>query len=238
MANKLAIDDISMVKFDDKGLVPVIVQEENGQVLMLAYMNEESLQKTIETGMAWYFSRSRQKLWQKGETSGNVQEVREISYDCDGDALLMRVHQTGVACHTGSYSCFGGRRMGDNAKSMTVVEPKPETGLIEVLNDLYAVIQDRRLHPVEGSYTNYLFAHGQDKILKKVGEEAVETVIASKNMDNDAVLYEMGDLWYHCLVLLAFHNLKPEELLAELFGRRQGKSYHKFTGKSGERPED
>jgi len=238
MLGKLAIDDISMIKFDEKGLVPAIVQEENGQVLMLAYMSEESLQKTIETGYAWYFSRSRNSLWQKGETSGNVQEVQEISYDCDGDALLLRVHQTGVACHTGSYSCFGGRRLGKNEASVAVIEPKPETGLIEVLNDLYGVIQDRRIHPVKGSYTNYLFENGQDKILKKVGEEAVETVIASKNMDKDSVLYEMGDLWYHCLVLLAFHNLQPEELLEELFARRQGKSYHKFTGKTGERPQD
>ena len=238
MPNKLAIDDISMIKFDERGLVPAIAQEENGQVLMLAYMNEESLRKTIETGYAWYFSRSRNRLWQKGETSGNVQEVKEISYDCDGDSLLLRVHQTGVACHTGSYSCFSGRRLGNSNTGLAVIEPHPETGLIEVLNDLYGVIQDRRLHPVEGSYTNYLFEKGQDKILKKVGEEAVETVIASKNMDKDDVLYEMGDLWYHCLVLLAFHNLRPEELLAELFGRRQGKSYHKFTGKTGQRPDN
>lgn len=103
--------DISMVKFDEKGLVPAIVQEENGQVLMLAYMNEESLQKTIETGYTWFFSRSRQKLWQKGETSGHVQRVREIFYDCDGDTLLVKVNQTGVACHTGSYTCFTGRQL-------------------------------------------------------------------------------------------------------------------------------
>lgn len=233
----LAIDDISMIKFDERGLVPAIVQEENGQVLMLAYMNEESLRKTIDTGLAWYFSRSRGCLWQKGETSGNIQQVKEISYDCDGDTLLIRVHQTGVACHTGSYSCFSGRRLGANEKSVAVIPAEPQTNLIEVLNELYEVIQDRRLHPVDGSYTNYLFDKGQDKILKKVGEEAVETVIASKNMNKNEILYEMGDLWYHCLVLLAFHNLRPEELLDELWGRRHGKNYHKFTGKTGERPE-
>lgn len=229
--------DISMVKFDEKGLVPAIVQEENGQVLMLAYMNEESLQKTIETGYTWFFSRSRQKLWQKGETSGNVQQVKEISYDCDGDTLLVRVHQTGVACHTGSYTCFSGRRLGENNKSVAVIQPEPQNGIAEILNDLYKVIQDRRVNPVEGSYTNYLFDKGHDKILKKVGEEAVETVIASKNMDRHEVIYEMGDLWYHCLVLLAFHNIPPDEIFRELFERHNGAQYHKFEGKTGIRPE-
>ena len=229
--------DISMVKFDEKGLVPAIVQEENGQVLMLAYMNKESLEKTLETGYTWFYSRSREKLWQKGETSGNVQQVKEISYDCDGDTLLVRVHQTGVACHTGSYSCFSGRRIGESNQELAVVPPKDETSLAEILYDLYSVIQDRRLHPVDGSYTNYLFEKGQDKILKKVGQEAVETVIASKNMRKEDILYEMGDLWYHCLVLLAFHNIRPEELFAELMSRRKGGSYHKYTGKTGERPD-
>jgi phosphoribosyl-ATP pyrophosphohydrolase/phosphoribosyl-AMP cyclohydrolase len=174
--------DISMVKFDEKGLVPAVVQEENGQVLMLAYMNEESLEKTLETGYTWFYSRSRQKLWNKGEESGNKQKVKEISYDCDGDTLLIRVHQTGVACHTGTYTCFSGRKlMGTEEKGVAVVPPEPQTSLATVLNELYNVIQDRQLNPVEGSYTNYLFEKGQDKILKKVGEEAVETVIASKN---------------------------------------------------------
>jgi len=229
--------DISMVKFDEKGLVPAIVQEENGQVLMLAYMNKESLEKTLETGYTWFYSRSREKLWQKGETSGNVQKVLEISYDCDGDTLLVRVHQTGVACHTGSYSCFSGRRIGEKNQELAVIPPKEEMNLANILYDLYAVIQDRRLHPVDGSYTNYLFEKGQDKILKKVGEEAVETVIASKNMRKEDILYEMGDLWYHCLVLLAFHNIRPEELFAELMSRRKGGNYHKYTGKTGERPD-
>ncbi len=228
--------DISMVKFDEKGLVPAIVQDENGQVLMLAYMNEESLKKTMETGFTWFYSRSRQKLWQKGETSGNVQRVRDISYDCDGDTLLVHVSQTGVACHTGSYSCFSGRCLYENQQEMAIV-PKDETGLARILYDLYAVIQDRRLNPIEGSYTNYLFEKGQDKILKKVGEEAVETVIASKNMERSDILYEMGDLWYHCLVLLAFHNIGPEELFGELMSRRKGGSYHEFKGKTGVRPD-
>lgn len=230
--------DISMIKFDDKGLVPAIVQDENDQVLMLAYMNEESLKKTLETGYTWFYSRSRQKLWQKGEESGNTQEVRNIYYDCDGDTLLVQVKQKGFACHTGTYTCFSGRRLGDNDKAIATIEQRPEPNFALVINELYSVIKDRQRHPVEGSYTNYLFEKGHDKILKKVGEEAVETVIASKNLDNNDVIYEMGDLWYHCLVLLAYHGIKPEELFAELMNRRKGGSYHKFTGKSGERPAD
>ncbi|MBE6085026.1 MULTISPECIES: bifunctional phosphoribosyl-AMP cyclohydrolase/phosphoribosyl-ATP diphosphatase HisIE [Selenomonas] len=230
--------DISMIKFDDNGLVPAVVQEENGQVLMLAYMNAESLQKTIETGYTWFYSRSRKRLWNKGEESGNKQKVREISYDCDGDTLLIKVHQTGVACHTGTYTCFSGRKLvEEKEKSLALVEPEPETSLATVLNDLYNVIQERQLNPVEGSYTNYLFEKGQDKILKKVGEEAVETVIASKNNKSEEVLYEMGDLWYHCLVLLAYHKLTPDQLLDELMSRRKGGNYHKFTGKTGVRPD-
>ena len=231
--------DISKVHFDEKGLVPAIVQEESGQVLMLAYMNKESLEKTIETGLTWFYSRSRQRLWQKGEESGNIQQVKEISYDCDGDTLLVRVHQRGVACHTGAYSCFSGRRLHPetNEKSIAVVPPEKQQSLAIVLNELYDVIQDRRMNPVEGSYTNYLFDKGQDKILKKVGEEAVETVIASKNNVRKEILYEMGDLWYHCLVLLAYHGISPEELFAELMSRRKGGSYHKFTGKTGIRPD-
>ena len=230
--------DTSMVNFDENGLVPAIVQDENGQVLMLAYMNEESLNKTLETGYTWFYSRSRQKLWQKGETSGNIQKVSEIDYDCDGDTLLVHVKQKGVACHTGTYTCFSGRRLGENDKALVTVEQKPEPNFALVINELYSVIKDRQHHPIEGSYTNYLFEKGHDKILKKVGEEAVETVIASKNLDKNEVIYEMGDLWYHCLVLLAYHGIKPEELFEELMNRRKGGSYHKFTGKTGERPAD
>ena len=123
--------DISMIHFDEKGLVPAIVQEENGEVLMLAYMNEESLKKTLETGFTWFYSRSRKKLWRKGETSGNVQQVKEVSYDCDGDTLLVRVHQTGVACHTGTYSCFSGRRLGKDEKGVAIIPDKPQTSLAE-----------------------------------------------------------------------------------------------------------
>lgn len=222
--------DISKVNFNAEGLVPAVIQEvDNNQVLMLAYMNEESLQKTLESGYTWFFSRSRNKLWNKGETSGNRQKVKEIFYDCDGDTLLVRVHQTGTACHTGTYTCFSGRRLGTSNKEVAIVDDKqPATSLTRVLNDLYNVIQDRKLHPIEGSYTNYLLRHGQDKILKKLGEEAVETRIASKNNDKKEILYEMGDLWYHCLVALAYHNISPEDLLGELVTRRSGGEYHKF----------
>ena len=231
--------DISMIKFDENGLVPVIVQEENNQVLMLAYMNRESLWKTIETGFAWYYSRSRKILWKKGETSGNVQCVQKILYDCDGDTILLRVKQTGVSCHTGTYSCFNGRELygGGDKNEMIPAVPQDDMPLTEVLSNLYQVIQSRRLHPIEGSYTNYLFDKGQDKILKKIGEESAETIIASKNNIREDVLYEMGDLWYHCLVLLAYHNMTPEDLLEELKRRNNGGNYHKFSGKTGVRPD-
>lgn len=230
--------DISLIKFDANGLVPVITQEVNGQVLMLAYMNKEALEKTIETGFAWYYSRKRKSLWKKGETSGNIQHVQEILYDCDGDTILLRVKQRGVSCHSGTYSCFSGRELfSPHDKSIVPLNQREDASLTKILSDLYEVIQSRRLHPVEGSYTNYLFDKGQDKILKKVGEEATETIIASKNNIREDVLYEMGDLWYHCLILLAYHNMTPEDLLEELLRRRRGDNYHKFTGKKGIRPD-
>jgi len=230
--------DLSMIQFDAHGLVPVVVQEENNQVLMLAYMNREALEKTIETGGAGGYSTRREKLWGKREKKGNVQRVQELSYDCDGDTLLLRVKQTGVSCHTGSYSCFSGRKLyRASENSIVPVDAKDDMPLAEILSDLYQVIQSRRLHPVEGSYTNYLFDKGQDKILKKLGEETAETIIASKNNIREDVLYEMGDLWYHCLVLLAYHNMTPEDLLEELKRRHNGGSYHKFAGKTGMRPD-
>lgn len=231
--------DISNLKFGSDGLIPTVVQEiDNNQVLMLAYMNEESLQKTLDTGYTWFFSRSRQKLWNKGETSGNTQKVSDIYYDCDADTLLIRVHQKGCACHTGTYSCFSGRRLGQSNKEIALVADKPQANIATVLSDLYDVIQDRKLHPVEGSYTNYLFRHGQDKILKKLGEEAVETIISSKNNDKKEILYEMGDLWYHCLVTLAYHNISPKDLLNELLSRRSGGEYHTFIDPDDLDPED
>ena len=216
--------DFSKIKFDEKGLVPAVVQDvRTNAVVMLAYMNGESLARTIETGYTWFWSRSRQELWNKGATSGNLQKVVNISYDCDGDSLLVQVEQTGVACHTGEYSCF------HNLLWKRDNLPVPEMeGIPGVLSELYRVIQEKRENGGEKSYTKYLFTSGQDKILKKVGEEAAETIIASKNYAKDEVLYEMSDLWYHCLVLLAYHNITPNELLAELGGRRAKENNSKY----------
>ncbi len=216
--------DFSKIKFDEKGLVPAVVQDvRTNAVVMLAYMNGESLARTVETGYTWFWSRSRQELWNKGATSGNLQKVVNISYDCDGDSLLIQVEQTGVACHTGAYSCF------HNLLWKRDNLPVPEMdGIPGVLSELYRVIQEKRESGGEKSYTKYLFTAGQDKILKKVGEEAAETIIASKNNAKEEVLYEMSDLWYHCLVLLAYHNISPTELLAELGGRRAKENNSKY----------
>ncbi len=216
--------NIDVIKFDDNGLIPAIIQQEQtGIVLMLAYMNRESLRKTIETGVTWFFSRSRQSLWQKGETSGHVQKVQQIYYDCDGDTLLIKVEKVGVACHEGTLSCF--RRMLDQEKvegeTAVAIPSVYGQSVSTILHDLYHVVNDRKRNPQVGSYTTYLFDKGQDKILKKVGEEAAETIIASKNNSKEELLYEMADLWYHCLVLLAYHNVSISELLEELQKRRK-----------------
>ncbi len=210
--------DVTKLKFDEKGLIPTIVQDSSTKaVLMMAYMNKESLDKTIQTGYTWFYSRSREELWNKGATSGNMQKVCSIKYDCDADCLLVSVVQKGVACHTGSYSCFNDIlwQAGDNLPA------KLDNSLPNILSELYLTINQRRASGDDKSYTKYLFMSGQDKILKKVGEEAAETIIASKNNDNTEVLYEMADLWYHCLVLLAYHNINPTELLDQLSGRRK-----------------
>lgn len=205
---------IENVKFDERGLVPAIAQDiKTGAVLMLAYMNEESLRLTIETGYATYYSRSRQRLWKKGEESGHVQKVRAIRYDCDGDTLLLQVEQTGPACHTGEYTCF------HNTLS-ELVEGEGASKGSAVLQEVYNVILDRMEHPVEGSYTNYLLDKGIEKIAKKVGEEATETVIAAIKGSKDEVRYEASDLLYHLLVLLAHQQITLEEIWTELASRR------------------
>ena len=212
---------LERIKFDQQGLVPAIVQDAtNGTVLMLAYMNRESLAKTLETGTTWFYSRSRQELWNKGATSGHVQMVKELLYDCDGDTLLVKVEQTGAACHEGTYSCFS-RRFGEAESTLT---ERPALAAAEVLTELFAVLEDRRQNPQEGSYTSSLFAKGEDRILKKIGEEAAETIIAAKNHSQGEVIYEMADLWYHCLVLLAAHNIDFAVLIEELGKRRSGKT--------------
>jgi len=216
--------NIEAIKFDVNGLVPAIIQDEaSGTVLMMAYMNADSLAKTLSTGVTWFYSRSRKALWQKGETSGHVQTVKEMYYDCDADTLLVKVNQKGVACHEGTFSCFSRRLDAETEQAEKLVDPDKvyKEPLAGVLYELYNVINDRKHNPKEGSYTNYLFEKGQDKILKKVGEESAETIIASKNNDKAEILYEMADLWYHCLVLLANHNIAPSELFEELKKRRK-----------------
>lgn len=203
--------DMSNVKFDEKGLVPVVVQDaKTNSVLMLAYMNIESLKITLETGNMTYYSRSRQKLWRKGETSGHYQTLREMKIDCDGDTLLAIVSQEGPACHTGNYSCFFESLYGSGTYA----------GGYSIIDELFAVIEDRRENPKEGSYTNYLLDKGIDKICKKVGEEAAEIIIAAKNAAPDEIRYESADFLYHLLVLLCERGLTPGEVFAELEKRR------------------
>lgn len=205
--------DISHIKFDDRGLVPAIAQDvKTGAVLMLAYMNAESLQKTLETGYATYFSRSRGKLWQKGETSGHTQRVVSMRCDCDGDAVLMQVEQVGPACHTGSYSCF--------FNDIITPEEDDLPATSAILQQVYDVIADRKAHPQEGSYTNYLLEKGIEKTCKKVGEEASETIIAAVKGSKPEVTYEAADLLYHLLVLLFQEGVSPQEVWDELARRR------------------
>jgi phosphoribosyl-ATP pyrophosphohydrolase/phosphoribosyl-AMP cyclohydrolase len=201
--------DPSELKFGADGLIPAIVQDgRTKQVLTLAYMNRESLEKTLETGETWFFSRSRQALWHKGATSGHTQKVIAVSRDCDQDALLIQVEPRGPACHTGSVSCFGGE----------ADKPEPES----ILAQLETVIAERQQERPEGSYTTYLFDKGIDKILKKVGEEAAEVIIAAKNEGQAELRYEAADLLYHLLVLLREKDLPFGDVLAEL-RERHGK---------------
>lgn len=194
------------IKFDKNGLVPAIAQDVGtGEVLMLAYMNEESLKLTMETGICHYYSRSRKELWKKGESSGNIQELKGIYYDCDGDSILLKVNQVGVACHTGNYSCFFNEIMGYKDVANT-------------LNELYKTIMDRKLNPKEGSYTQYLFEKGLDKILKKVGEETAEVIIGAKN-NKEELIYESSDLIYHMMVLLINEGISMGEIMEELNNR-------------------
>lgn len=218
--------DLTVVRFDERGLVPAVAQDaRTGEVLMLAYMNEESLRATEASGYATYWSRSRGQLWQKGETSGHRQKVCDIAYDCDGDALLLRVEQTGPACHTGEVSCFYRRMLSADgapdagAAPAARAAPAGHDDGSGVLGRVYAVIQDRMAHPREGSYTNYLLAKGVEKIAKKLGEEATETVIAAVKGDAEETCREAADLCYHLLVLLAERGISLDALWDELARR-------------------
>jgi phosphoribosyl-ATP pyrophosphohydrolase/phosphoribosyl-AMP cyclohydrolase len=197
------------IKYNEDGLVPVIAQDVyTKEVLMLAYMNEEALEKTLNSKEAYYYSRSRQELWKKGETSGNIQFVKELSYDCDQDTILLKVEQKGVACHTNHYSCFYRSEFREEAKAS------------DTLQSLFALIKERKELRPEGSYTTYLFDKGVDKILKKVAEETGEVLIATKN-NNEELIYESADLLYHLLVLFANQSLELSDVLLELEKRKK-----------------
>lgn len=208
---------IEEIAWDERGLVPAIVQDaDTGQVLMLAYMNRESLQLTLEIGQTHFWSRSRQELWHKGVTSGNIQHVREIRYDCDGDTLLVLVEPAGPACHTGEVTCFY-RILSDHPFRRRQSADHPSA----ILDELFAVIQDRKANMPANSYTAHLFEKGATEIAKKVGEEAIEVIVASAEEDRGQLVYEAADLIYHLLVLLAQHDITLEELYAELAQRRK-----------------
>lgn len=214
---KVAIEEI---KFDERGLVPAIVQDCNtGNVLTLAYMNAASLKRTIETKETWFWSRSRSSLWHKGETSGHTQRVLDILVDCDQDALTVLVTPNGPACHTGEESCFHNELQEKGERPEHPGDKKPDLG--GVLTELFALVKSRREERPEGSYTTYLFDQGLDKILKKVGEEASETIIAAKNDDPDLLAKETSDLLYHLVVLLVERGLTLEQIRDELLRRAQ-----------------
>ncbi|MEY3298562.1 MAG: Histidine biosynthesis bifunctional protein HisIE [Cyanobacteriota bacterium] len=202
---------VDRIRYNDQGLVPAIVQDHlDGTVLMMAWMNAESLQKTLETGETWFWSRSRQEFWHKGATSGHVQRVQSIRYDCDSDALLVTVDQVGdVACHTGERSCF--HQVGEGK----VAPPA------DMLSQVFGVICERRDNPHPDSYTCKLLAGGDNKILKKIGEEAAEVVMACKDDDPTAIAGEVADLFYHTLVALAHHGVDIKDVYRKLQERRR-----------------
>jgi len=207
--------DASGINFGPNGLAAAIAQDAGTrEVLMLAWMNREALEKTLETGLAHYYSRSRACLWLKGETSGHFQRVREIRRDCDSDALLLLIDQTGAACHTGNRSCFYSKLDGTPAEG--------PSALTDILNELQSVIEDRKANPKEGSYTNYLFEKGIDKILKKVGEESAEIIIAAKNPSQPDLTGEIADMMFHVSVLLTERGLSWRDVCEELERRRKG----------------
>ena len=199
-------------KLNSDGMLTVVTQDyKTNEVLMVAYMTKEAFEKTVETGIMTYYSRSRKELWTKGDTSGHYQYVKSLTIDCDKDTLLAKVEQVGNACHTGSYSCF--------FTDLVKKEYKDDNPM-EVFQSVYDVIMDRKKHPKEGSYTNYLFEKGIDKILKKVGEEATEIVIAAKNPDVEEMKYEISDFLYHLMVLMAERGMTWDEVTRELIERK------------------
>jgi phosphoribosyl-ATP pyrophosphohydrolase/phosphoribosyl-AMP cyclohydrolase len=226
------MDESGSIRFDADGLVAVVAQDSaSGEVLMVAHMDREALRRTLQTGEGWYWSRSRHQLWRKGETSGHTQRVTEVRADCDGDALLLRVEQTGAACHTGHRSCFYrgvAQRDGEAAISVdaVAVEPggradRPVRGDAEVLSEIAAVLSDRRERPLAGSYTTRLFAEGLARLNEKIMEEAAEVTRAARKETRGRLVEEVADLWFHTLALLVFLGVSPREVFAELAKRRR-----------------
>ena len=202
------------LKYDSAGLIPAVVQDfDTGAVLMVAWMNEASVKMTMESGYTHFWSRSRQKFWKKGETSGHLQKVREMRADCDADTLLVQVEQTGLACHTNSYSCFS---------ELLQERGGEERGRAEILDAVYRLILDRKSRRPEGSYVAGLLGEGKDAVIAKVVEEAGEVADASRQDTGGELVAETADLWFHTLVLLGWHDIAPSEVFREL-SRRYGK---------------
>lgn len=209
------------LKLDEKGLIPAIVQDAgDGQILMMAWMNQEAYEKTLQTGQAHFWSRSRQALWRKGETSGNTLEVISIQLDCDSDVLLLAVNAVGPACHTGARSCFYTQIAARQQARIEQPDSRAQPGFS--LQTLYGLLKDRQDHPKAGSYTNQLLAQGEDEMVKKIGEEAVEIILAAKGQGDQRLIEEIADLAYHTLVLLVARGLSPDDILAVLERRHRG----------------
>jgi len=233
---------LNQIRFNKEGLIPVIIQDEKtNQVLMLVYMNRESLEKTLEDGRTCFYSRSRRELWFKGSTSGNTQLVKKIVLDCDNDTLLVLVEQKGVACHTGNYSCFFKEIKGDKieeiklessiclqkerAEKIKSSQGESRGGQLEIdseiIDEIYKVIKDRKLNYKNDSYVCKLLANSEDMLPKKIGEEAVEVIIALKDKDKNEIIHEVADLWFHTLVALGSCNISPQDVFKELKKRRK-----------------
>jgi phosphoribosyl-ATP pyrophosphohydrolase/phosphoribosyl-AMP cyclohydrolase len=231
------MDEAGTVTFDAAGLITTVAQDaDTGEVLMVAHMTREALERTLTTGQGWYWSRSRRRLWRKGESSGHVQRIRNVRVDCDGDAVLLRVDQSGPACHTGHRSCFYRGLAYGEREGVTVVEgespparpgaptsedrPALETGP-EILDELAAVLADRRERPREGSYSTHLFAEGLVRLNEKIMEEAAEVTRAARKETPERLVEEAADLWFHTLALLVFQGIDPARVFAELARRRR-----------------
>lgn len=212
---------IDGLRFDDRGLLPAVIQDDqSGVVLMVAWVNKEAIRETLTSGRTVFWSRTRARLWRKGETSGNYQTVREILYDCDADSLVIKVDPAGPACHTGHQSCFF-RKLGGGEASESMPDETAPGGKDDILTSVFETVLERKKALPAGSYVASLMRGGQDRILKKIAEEAGEVMLASKNASRSEIVYETADLIFHCLVVLAFHDIRPEVVFAELRRRRK-----------------